>query len=63
MVCSALKEIGKDNVTDKQLQKIEQALSLENNRIIEHDAGLAPEWISKIILKCRHDDLRKNIDF
>jgi len=56
LVCAALKEIGKDNVTDEQLRKIEQALSLENNRIIEHDAGLAPEWISKIFLKCRHDE-------
>ena len=51
LVCSALKEIGKNNVTDEQMQKIEQALSLENNKIIEHDAELAPEWISKIMLK------------
>ena len=56
LVCSALKEIGKDNVTDKQLQKIAQALSLESNKIIEHDAELAPEWISKIILRYRHDE-------
>jgi len=51
LVCAALKEIGKNNVTGEQLQKIEQALSLENKKIIEHDAELAPEWISKIILK------------
>ena len=50
LACSALKEIGKDNVTEEQLQKIEQALSLENNKIIEHDAELTPKWISKIIL-------------
>jgi hypothetical protein len=56
LVCSALKEIGRDNVTDEQLQKIAQALLLENNKIIEHDAGLAPEWISKIILKYRHNE-------
>jgi len=56
LVCSALKEIGKENVTDEQLQKIKQALSLESNKIIEHDAELAPEWISKIILKYRHNE-------
>jgi len=56
LVCSALKEIGKDNVTDEQLQKIKEALSLENNKIIEHDAELAPEWISNIILRYKHDE-------
>ena len=56
LVCFALKEIGKDNVTEEQLQKIKQALSLENNKIIEHDAELVPEWISKIILRFRHNE-------
>ena len=56
LVCSALKEIGKDNITDEQLQKIKQALYLENNKVIEHDAELTPEWISKIILKYKHDE-------
>jgi hypothetical protein len=55
LVVSALKEIGKENVTDEQLQKIGQALYLEKNKTIEHDAELAPEWISKIILQYRHD--------
>ena len=53
LVCSALKEIGKENINDEHLQKIKQALSLESNKIIEHDAELTPEWISKIILKYR----------
>jgi hypothetical protein len=56
LVCAALKEIGKENVTDEQLQKIEKALSLENNKNIEHDAELAPEWIAKIMLKYKHDE-------
>ena len=56
LVCSALKEIGKNNVTDEHLQKIKQILSLENNKIIEHDAALTPEWISKTILRYRHDE-------
>ena len=56
LVCSALKEIGKDNVTDEHLQKIKQILSMESNKIIEHDSALVPEWISKIILKFKHDE-------
>lgn len=56
LVCSALKEIGKNNVTDEQLQKIAQALALENNKTIEHDAKLAPEWISNIILRYRRNE-------
>jgi len=56
LACSALKEIGKDNVTKEHLQKIEKALSLEINKIIEHDADLAPEWISKIILRYKHNE-------
>jgi len=51
-----LKEIGKNNVTDEQLQKIAQALALENNKTIEHDAKLAPEWISNIILRYRRNE-------
>ena len=56
LVCAALKEIGKNNVTEEQMQKIEQALSLETNKTIKHDAELVPEWISKIILKYRHNE-------
>jgi len=56
LVCSALKEIGKDKATDEQLRKIEQALTLENDKIIEHDAELTPEWISKIILSYRYNE-------
>jgi hypothetical protein len=56
LVCAALKEIGKENVTDEHLQKIEKALLLEPNKNIEHDAKLVPEWISKIILRCKHDE-------
>ena len=55
LVCAALKEIGKDNATVEQLKKIEQALSLENKINMEHDAELAPEWISKIILKYQNN--------
>jgi hypothetical protein len=51
LIIQALKEIGKDNVTDEQLEIINNHLTLEEKEIIEHDAKLAPAWISKIIKK------------
>jgi len=51
LVVFALKEIGKENVTDAQLQKIKEALIHETHKNIMHDVALAPEWISDIILK------------
>ena len=50
LIVSALKEIGKDNVKEKDLNKIQQALSQENKEIILSDAYLAPHWITEIIL-------------
>lgn len=49
LIIQALKEIGKDNVTDEQLEKINHHLKLEKKEFIEHDAKLAPAWIAKII--------------
>jgi hypothetical protein len=51
LAISALKEIGKDNATDEQLQKIKEALLHEKRENIIHDTNLAPVWISKIISK------------
>lgn len=47
----ALKEIGKDKATDEQLQKIKEALKYEKRENTIHDAGLAPVWISNVLLK------------
>lgn len=50
LVIAALKQLGKDGITvdiQHQLTKALQKESLEN---IKHDAQLAPEWISKLIL-------------
>jgi len=47
----ALKEIGKDKVTNEHLQKIKEALQHEKRENIIYDANLAPVWISNIILK------------
>ncbi len=49
LIIQALKEIGKDNVTPKQLEKIRIHLEKEKQENIEHDAKLAPVWISKIM--------------
>lgn len=49
LVIQALKEIGKDNVTNKQLIKIKKYLKQEKKEIIEHDMKLAPAWIAQII--------------
>jgi DNA-binding Xre family transcriptional regulator len=49
LIIQALKEIGKDNTTAEQLEKIKMHLEKEKQEIIEHDAKLAPVWISKII--------------
>jgi hypothetical protein len=50
LVIFALKEIGKGKVRADELQKIHEALSHENNEIITHDALLAPQWVSEILL-------------
>ncbi|NQX82588.1 MAG: hypothetical protein HRT66_11430 [Flavobacteriaceae bacterium] len=49
LIIQALKEIGKDNVTIEQLEIIKIHLEKEKQENIEHDAKLAPVWISKIM--------------
>lgn len=49
LIIQALKEIGKDNITAEQLEKIKTHLKKEKQEVIEHDAKLAPVWISKIM--------------
>ena len=49
LVVSALKEIGKDNITQEQIDKIKEVLLLEDINIILDDMQLAPAWIRKII--------------
>ena len=51
LVIFALKEIGKENVTESDLQRIKEVLAYENKENIRHDAMLASEWISEIMIK------------
>ncbi|GHT30646.1 hypothetical protein AGMMS49574_10820 [Bacteroidia bacterium] len=56
LVIFALKEIGKGNVRDDELQKIKEVLAHEKKENIIYDATLAPEWIADILLKNRKDE-------
>jgi len=49
LVIQALKEIGKDNITEKQLNRIKNYLKREKKKNIEHDIKLAPAWIAEIM--------------
>ncbi len=50
LVIFALKEIGNGKVLESELQRIKEVLSHEKAKIIKHDAALAPQWISDILL-------------
>ena len=49
LAIQALKEIGKDNVTEKDKHTILFHLKNEDKYRLEHDIRLAPEWIRKIM--------------
>lgn len=50
LIIQALREIGKDEVTTGQLNKIHELLKKERPKLIEHDVLLASAWIRKIML-------------
>jgi predicted transcriptional regulator of viral defense system len=56
LVIFALKEIGKGNVNESELQRIKEALAYEKQENIRHDATLAPEWISEIMIKLSQNE-------
>ncbi len=49
LAIQALKELGKDNVTESQKRIILDYLRKEDNYRLEHDIKLAPEWIRVIM--------------
>ena len=51
LVIQALKEIGKDKVTENEFQLILKQLAKEEPYRLEHDIRLAPEWIRIIMRK------------
>lgn len=50
LVIRAMQEIGKDNISDDQLKKIEGWIEKENRTDLMHDAKLAPIWIRNMLL-------------
>lgn len=51
LVIQALKEIGKENITDHETAIILEQLKKEELYRLEHDIRLAPEWIRIILRK------------
>ena len=49
LVIQALRTIGKENVTEEELKKIQQLLMKEKPTRLEHDIRLAPAWIREIM--------------
>lgn len=49
LVIQALKEIGKENVTEQQKEKITELLKKEKPEHLKHDIKLAPVWIREIM--------------
>jgi len=49
LAIQALKSIGKENVTQKEIEHIENVLLNEKKTCLEHDLRIAPEWIKCII--------------
>ncbi len=49
LVTFALKEIGKENITDEQKEHVLQFLANEKKAHLKHDLALMPEWIQIII--------------
>ena len=51
LILHALRQIGKDNVTDDEIRTVLNHLKNEEQYRLEHDIKLAPEWIRVIMRK------------
>ena len=49
LVIQALKSIGKENITPKEIEHIQNILMKEKISYLEHDLRIAPAWIKEII--------------
>ena len=49
LAIQALRTLGKDGVTNEELQKIKRLLTHEKPYHLAHDLKLAPEWIRKLL--------------
>ena len=53
LVIQAVKEIGKDNMSKEEEQRILYLLKKESSKNLAHDITLAPVWIQKIMQKAQ----------
>jgi hypothetical protein len=51
LAIQALKSIGKDRITDDEIEKTVNILNKENPKYLANDIKLAPEWIREIMRK------------
>lgn len=51
LAIQAMKEIGKDHITENHIEIILKQLAMEDPKRLEHDIKLAPEWIRIILRK------------
>jgi len=51
LVIQALREIGKDNLTQDERNKIHEILKSEDKKNLKYDISLAPQWIKEIMKK------------
>lgn len=49
LAIQALKSIGKENITQKEIEQIQTVLMKEKISCLEHDLRIAPAWIKEII--------------
>jgi len=56
LAVQALRQIGKDNLTDWEEKKIVSLLTKEDIKNLEHDIRLAPVWIQKIMKKALNNE-------
>jgi hypothetical protein len=55
LAIQALKSIGKERVTDSEIEKVVNILKTENPKHLVHDIKLAPEWIREIMRRALTD--------
>lgn len=51
LVTFALKEIGREHLTDEQKAHVLELLQKEDKHTIQHDLSLMPDWIQTIVMK------------
>jgi ribosomal protein S19E (S16A) len=49
LAIQALKSIGKENITEEEIRRVQIILQNEKTAYLEHDMRLAPAWIQEII--------------